>query len=403
MNLRLFKYMALCSNSYVIHNAYDFYTIYIDEIINKKTDEQLRNKTINHNSMDILTGLAKKLLKDRSYSVQKIKTSIDEKALRILISNNILYQNSTREIGFSHQILFDIIIAYSELKNETDLADFIQSSNDHPFYRSAVRAYLFYLRSCEPKDFIKQVKKALFSDTVAYHFKRLIAESLAEINPNSNKDYEFIAMIFEYDRGLFERIFLRAKSKGWFNCWLLILKKNPNDIEWQQSILENINKWMDTYSSETIEVWMQALKNNWKNAASYISNDLNKFLDIKNESIHDLIALILNDKYPDSFADVLTRYVDFGDKTNTLLWRHISKNISDGKFNCNFSEEDFVVNHLAKSDAFINLVMDDLKNGSVLKTYQAKVYFLVKTSITLHCHIKNADLKIMALNAYCSH
>jgi hypothetical protein len=386
LNLRLFKDVALCSNSYAIHNAYAFYNIYIEEIINKKIDEQLRNKAINHKTINILTGLAYKLLKRRSSSIQKRKESIDEETLRILVSNNILYENpSTREVGFSHQILFDMIIVYSESKNETDLADFIQSSNDHPFYRSAVRAYLFYLRSCESSGFIKQVKTALFIDTVAYHFKRLIAESLAEINPDTEKDYEFVATIFEYDRSLFERMFSRAKSEGWFNCWLLILKKHPNDIEWRQSILKNINKWMDAYSSETINIWKQALENNWENAVSYISNDLNKFLDIKNKGIYDLVDFILNDKYPDSFANALARYVDFGYETNILLWKHISKNVPDRKFNCNFSEEDFLVNHLAKSDDFINLVMDDLEKWERAENISGKSLFFSenKHNITL--------------------
>jgi hypothetical protein len=88
-----------------------------------------------------------------------------------------LIEGKSGSLSFSHQTLLDNLAVYSSLARGEDLAGFIKSHPPFPFLRPAVRAFVFYLRAHAPERFSRQVWAVLADENIAYHIRRLIAES----------------------------------------------------------------------------------------------------------------------------------------------------------------------------------------------------------------------------------
>lgn len=380
-NLRLFEAVAQRSESQTVRNAYELHEIYLDEVV-------LKNSNLGHPAMVILQQLADRLVHERSHLIPLAAFTGDETILRALVSNGVLYQDSVGNLGFGHQTLFDSLVVYSALARGDDLATFIKAHPPFPFLRPAVRTFVFHLRTHAPEVFPRQLWAVLTDEDVAYHFKRLIVESLAEIVPQE-KDWPLIRRLFQMQPELFRRLFWCVEGKAWFRFlvdhWLPSLGLPATDGEWYTLFVTHFDRWMDSHPKEVVTLWLHALSDGWDKTDRLqwrISIDLCKFSHWETKGIRELIEVLQKDSKSDRdmLGKVISRYVVATNQGDDLLWRYITKDVDKQdtqglsfgyKLHCephNFHKEQFLKDRLILSDQLLNLVINSLKKWAARDT-----------------------------------
>lgn len=227
-NLRLFEAIAQRNDCHAIRNTYELFELFLDEVVRKNSD-------LGHPAIVVLQRLADQMLHDRTHMVPLSVVTGGELSRQTLVSNGVLYQDSTGSIAFGHQTLFDSMVVYSALARGEELVTFIKAHPPFPFLRPAVRTFVFHLRTHAAGVFSRQIWSALVDDNVAYHFKRLIVESLAEMNMQEG-DWPLIRRMHQSQPELFRRMFWHLDGDTWFRLlvdrWLPSLGEPSLDGEW---------------------------------------------------------------------------------------------------------------------------------------------------------------------------
>jgi len=382
-NLRLFEAVAQRSDSLVIRNAYELHEVYLDEVVRK-------NHVLGDPAMAVLQKLADRLLHDRAQLVPIAVFSGNENVRRALVSSDVLYQDSSGSLGFGHQTLFDNLVVQSSLAQGDDLASFIKSHPPFPFLRPSVRTYVFHLRVHAPAVFSRQLWSVLADNDIAYHFKRLIVESLAELIPQDN-DWPLFRRLFKEQSELFRRLFWCIDGEAWFRVlvdkWLPSLKPVGIEGEWYGLFAKRLDRWMNTCPDEVVKLWQRALSEGWgdDNLAWQISVDLHKFEHWETEGIPELINTLMseNEADRDMLGQVVSRYVSATNEGDDLLWRYITKNVDDQEISrlsfgsvlhCephHFHNEKFLKDRLINSDKLLSRAIADLAKWASRDPYHS--------------------------------
>ena len=184
--------------------------------------------------------------------------------------------------------------------------------------------------------FLRQLWAALTDNDIAYHFKRLIVDSLAELIPQ-DEDWPLIRRLFKEQSELFRRLFWCIDGESWFRVlvdkWLPSLRPVDVDSEWHSLFAKRLDRWMNTCPDEVVKLWQRALSEGWddKNLAWQISVDLHKFNHWGAEGIPELIDALMNENKADRdmLGQVVSRYVSATSQGDDLLWRYITKNVDN--------------------------------------------------------------------------
>jgi len=397
-NLRLYEPIAKRGGSRAIRNTYELHEAYLDEVVRKAPN-------LGSPAMKALQDLADRLLHDRTQLMHPSAFSADESIRRGLVSNGVLFQDHNGSLGFGHQTLFENLATYASLARDEDLAGFICSHPPFPFLRPAVRTFVFHLRTHAPQLFPRQVWGALVDDGVAYHFKRLIAESLSEIVPEDN-DWPLLRRLFQGQPELFRRLFWRLEGDAWFRLlvdhWLPSLQSPVVDGEWFNMFANRLNCWMDTHPEDVVALWRRALSEGWgdvSHLARTISLHLHKFQHLATEGVPELIEalLVVNKEERDFLGTVISRYVAATDQGDDLLWRYIVRDVGHhdtqrlsfgNKLHCrphDFHNKDFLKGRLACSDEFLSLAVNTIEDWATRgehypSTHQLRSVFLHSSS-----------------------
>ena len=223
-NLRIYEKLAKLGKGLNPASAYELYDSFLEEIV-------VQNPLLADKAIVTLQSLADHLMQKRSQSCSKVIFHASEEVVRQLISQEVLWNLSPSTLSFSHQTLADCLIVRSALAKNKTLAEFILDHPQLPFIRPAVRAFFFFLRTHQPDSFRKQVWQVLLRDEIAYHVKRLICESLAEIVPVED-DWRLLRRIFQNHPDLFRRLLMHTKEVVWFNFlrqqWLTETQASEN-------------------------------------------------------------------------------------------------------------------------------------------------------------------------------
>ncbi|GET34908.1 hypothetical protein PbJCM13498_37710 [Prolixibacter bellariivorans] len=372
-NLSLFERLSGFQGVFNVRTTYDLYKAFIDFSLLQDTD------LVDH-IFEKIFSFADKLLKEREHSLPKTVINIDEHILHHLISKGVLNEEADGKVGFSHQTLFDNFVANNALKSGITLTQLILSHPPLPFYRPSVRSYLFFVRSQSFKSFSQNIRKTLSNDDIAYHFKRLVVETYAEMIPK-NDDWNLIRWMFLRQNDLFKRFLDALTSSHWFeliaNKWYPSFAHQPDNYEWLFTFLWKLDAWMNFYPNETVEIWNNALKENWGgNSVWIICHSLTRFKHYRVDGVKDLIHTLKESNNTDSHSmgKIYCNYIEATGDGYETLWDWMTRDISIkemsnwGKENELYCESHdlkdgtFLQKHLIKSEEFRNLVLKSLLN-----------------------------------------
>lgn len=260
-NLRIYERLAKLGVSLQPASAYELYNSFLEEIV-------VKNPTLGNEAIVALQNIAEQLMLSRSQSYSKASLGMSEEIVRLLISQEVLLENSPGTLEFSHQTLRECITVRASLAKNQTLAQFILQYPQLPFIRPSVRAFFFYLRASRLEIFGRQVWEVLSHDEIAYHVKRLIVESLAEIVP-VDKDWRSLQRIFQNHPDLFQRLLQRANNGAWWNMitqhWLPEAKLAQDRETWLLRFVQWLGVWINVYPTEVVAFWREAIAQQWAN------------------------------------------------------------------------------------------------------------------------------------------
>lgn len=375
-NLRLFAGIANRAEPYELRTPFQLQEAFIEEIIVK--DSKLGQK-----ALSVLHNTASYLVQNRVQSMPKSALSADEEIIQRLISQEVLALPRPGRIAFSHQVLLDAFVVRGSLSEGKKFVEFVMAYPPFPFIRPFVRTFLFYLRAHCPDEFSRQTWEVL-SSNAAYHLRRLVAESLAEIEIGKS-DWPMIQRLFNQTPDLFRRLFWRAKEECWFKYfsdqWLPSVLGSPNDKKWRLQFVDKLRIWMNTHPEKVISFWQEALSKEWcegQNPHWAIINALGKFEKWNTVGIRELLDILVDESEEEHIllGIPLSLYVQATNQGDSLLWRFITKQVEEedvsrsmlgNKLKCNsheFYDKHFLKNRLKNSTTLIDLALNALESWS---------------------------------------
>ena len=260
-NLRLFQPLADSNKlpSSTIRSAYQLNERFLQEIV--IDDHNLGSAAINN-----LQNMALRLLNDRAKSLSRAAFSTDDRLINRLISKGILFKPTEETLDFTHQTLRESLIVRATIANGTGLTDFIKNLPPLPFIRPAVRAFVLHLHAAHPESFGREISPALADEDIAYHIRRLLAETVTELEP-TDRDWSWVRRFFQNQPDLFRRFFSKAQNDAWFHLlhdkWLPALSANPDKESWYKQFLFLQNAWLARFPDKLITLWQQAFAEGW--------------------------------------------------------------------------------------------------------------------------------------------
>ena len=397
-HLRIYEKLAKLGKGLNPASAYELYNSFLEEVV-------VQNPLLSDKAMVALQGMAEHLMQKRSQSCSKTAFDTSEEVVRQLISQEVLWDPSPSGLSFSHQTLADCLTVRSTLAKKKTLAEFVLDHPQLPFIRPAVRAFFFFLRVHQPDSFRKQVWQVLSHDEIAYHVKRLICESFAEIVPIEN-DWELLRRIFQNYPDLFRRLLVRTQDNVWFNFlkqhWLIEVQASEDREDWLRQFCLKLSIWVNQYPTEIIALWQEAIALQWtdrQNLVRIISSGLDKFDAWDAEGVQKLLQTLAEAENVETeyslLGKILSRWVQAVNSGDDLLWKYITRNVDSedasrrdisAQLHCKpheFCQENFLVERLEQSDEMLTLVLSSLEHWSNADRYRENVLrtgFLESTS-----------------------
>ena len=228
------------------------------------------------------------------------------------------------------------------------LCDFIARLQPLPFIRPPVRTLLLCMRSQRGEAFAREVRAVIDSDAIAYHLKRLIVESLAELVP-VEADWGMIRHLAASAPELFRRLLWRVTGRSWLQFlaerWLPRALQDPNSGEQCRALLFRLGDWLNDDPEAIVSLWRTALTSGRTVAPRLhvdITYALDKFAHWGTVDLRELLALLI-ERTPEADAGllgrVLSRWVEATNSGDDLLWSWICRDASiddfrDPKLHC---------------------------------------------------------------------
>ena len=216
-------------------------------------------------AMAALVGMADRLQERRRLRLPRAAFSDDHALVERLLSADVLIEERLGTLSFSHQELLDCVSVRGAVRRGETLLDYLTSRPALPFVRPAARTFLFMLRAQDTGDFRQQARRVLESDDVAYHLRRLVAESLAEVTPEA-EDLRLVSFLMRRHPDLFERFASRLRDAGWIeHVWGLLddVRTGPDAARWTVRLLTLLNTWAGACPEVVVEAWRQAFTERW--------------------------------------------------------------------------------------------------------------------------------------------
>jgi hypothetical protein len=390
-NLALFADIAKRAGSYDASTAQALTRRYLDVIVRQ-------DAALGETCLVQLEAMAQQLLAERRLEVPRRRIGLSDDALARLLSAEVLHQSESGLISFGHQTLLDALAVARVEGQGVSLLAFIRSLPAVPFMRPAVRAFFAYLRLTDYRAFRTQVR-AVFDADVAYHLKRLVAESFADVAPEP-EDWGMIQQLFRKDAALFRRLHGATKSNAWHAFWherwvpIMMTERNPGLLT--EHVYQSAG-WQKSNPSAILAFWLWALRCDWAHKESIrkaISAQLEGF-DAWNEAgVRALFELLLvpPSRELHDLGKPLSRYVQTTSSGEDLLWQHIAGRVTDEDVTdldlkaqlrsapYEFCDEEFLVRRFKSSELLLDNSIGALEHWSHLRSESLRTAFLMETS-----------------------
>jgi hypothetical protein len=382
--LALFVELAQQEGSFNVVTSQALAQRYLDTIV--RTNDALGDAAIK-----AIEAMASEMLALRSLGVPHQRFTASPSIRRELCSLNVLQETQDGNLTFGHQTLLDVLVISGAVRSGVTLSEFIRGLPPVPFVRPSIRSFIAQLALGERRKFRKQLR-AVLTGSVAFHIRRLVAESFAEQVPQ-DEDWPLIRDLREKHRDVFQVIYAMARSIEWHRFWLkhfIPILKIKQDAEGLKGHVHRIAQWSNEDSAVVLSFWMEVLSLDWINGIE-ISDQLGMHLsDIKAENmalVAPLLERLLDMQLSDhSFLGrVIARCVKAGVVEDALLWRYIAGGINDddllqfrfdSKLRCHaheFGDQDdnFFLRRMERSTALLDLSLAAIERWS---TAQASRY-----------------------------
>jgi hypothetical protein len=351
-----------------IRSAHQLQARYLEEVVSK-------NPLLGPTAMSVLESLATRLISGRRLRLPSVAVAADPPVMRRLVSEGVLLETPEGAVQFSHQTLLDAVAVRGALARGHGLPQFVLSLPAFPFVRPAVRSFVAHLRALQPDVFERQVRATIDSAQVAYHLKRAIVETIAELPPTS-ADGTLVRFLWNNHPDLFRRCLARMEREAWLPVllehWACVLSNSEQDRALKAEFLLLVERWTTAHPQEVIRLWREALANGsaprqlgWR-----IAHAFKDFRSWSAPGVLDLItAVSKSDQEGFGFAGALiSRYVEATGEGDDLLWEYVTRLIHDEsgrldleKLRCeehHFHHKEFLGERLRISDRLLGNALD---------------------------------------------
>jgi hypothetical protein len=375
--LKLYVTLALSGIVAAVATPYEVFEVFIDELI-------LKNDQIGVAGLKTLYRMATDQLSSRSSITPRAKFAASE-ALAPLLSLGVLAERRAGILEFEHQSWSEILSVRAAIVEGQTLRDFVKAHPPLPFIRPIVRAFFFYLRTKDPKSFSRQVRAVVNDPEIAYHLKRLIAESFSEFAPTPN-DWGFIRELSDKHSDLFRRLLWRTRSAEWFlflrEHWLTHVQAREDSDELLMTFVSRLSDWTNDYPTEVVDLWMKAIREHWGTERHIRWQIIVSLADFKQWSapgVRALLELLLGE-HPNAERESLGKPISlFVSATNTgddLLWSWIICDFKGPRrlrldttedLHCQAHElcsASFLQERMANSEYLLNAALDSIAKWS---------------------------------------
>lgn len=146
------------------------------------------------------------------------KSRFDDRGedIKLLVSSGILTMSEQGAIGFSHQTVFEHVLARSFAKNDGQLSAYVLARKESLFVRPKLWAALAYLRNVEPVTYEAELWSIWNAQGLRKHLRFLLIEFMGSQPSPTDKEELLLAAASEQQE--LHAIVLKAitGSQGWF-------------------------------------------------------------------------------------------------------------------------------------------------------------------------------------------
>jgi hypothetical protein len=220
-------------------------------------------------ALDVLARVAARMQEKRTLEVSRAEMHAPTDVVQGLLSRGSLVATE-RGYTFAHQELLDVVAVRSAQRRGDRLHDFVAAHPALPFVRPTVRVFLHVLRAEQPAHFRREVRTFILDDRIAYHLQRLVAETLAEIHPETAEDVSLFKWLMRSHGDLFERFLQRAGAERWLEVTideLLPSARHSDDADrWTGRLLRHLGVWAVARPEVVLPTWRHAIEEGWPGA-----------------------------------------------------------------------------------------------------------------------------------------
>jgi GTPase SAR1 family protein len=379
--LALFVELVLHQGSFSVITGQALAQRYLDLIV--QNDNALGDQ-----AMHAIEALANEMLSSRSLSAPKQRFNASQKVLRRLQSLNVLLETKDGKLTFGHQTLMDVLVISSALRQGLSLKEFIDTLPPVPFVRPSLRSFVAQLATGKRREFRKQMR-AVFTSNVAFHIRRLIAESYTQQIPHDD-DWPMIQELRKNHREVFQVVYTKASLVEWHYFWLSHLVpalKKMRDADGMITHVNRVKQWVNEDIVGISTLWMESLSLDWLDGDRIADQLIFSLKELKTENLPHVVPLleqIINIPQPEHslLGHIVARCITSDAIHDKFLWRYIAGDIREedvielhfnNKLHCHPHEfgdknENFLKQRMVKSTSLLDLALADIVKWSQIKS-----------------------------------
>ena len=357
-----------------VSSAQELTETYLDEVVFKQAE-------LGQSAMLVLESMANQMLTERVSDLPRGSIQSSGEILQRLQSEQvILPTHNGKRLAFGHQTLLDSLAVRSAVRAGLSLLGFVKSLPAVPFVRPTVRAYFNHLRIGDAATFRKQLRAA-FDSNIAYHLKRLLAESWAASEP-ANADWPLLAHVEQHHLQLFHTIFERAQGKQWKDLfesrWLprVLLGQEVNNL---QLYVSKLSAWSEGSEDTIIEFWSSALHLDWiepRTITGQIGLQLQRLEEYPEHRTERLLSELVDLAGATDYflSSTLIRFATKTGRGDSLVWRYITGRLVGQKFDASQLRIDrfdqkFLKERFLASEQLLDTAVSSLETWSRSKAH----------------------------------
>ncbi len=375
--LALFIELAQREGSFNVVTSQALAQLYLDTIV--RADDAL-----GETAMEAIEIIANEMLNSRRLAVPHQRFIASQDMQRMLCSLNVLQETQDGDLTFGHQTLLDVLVISGALRQGVTLNEFIQSLPPVPFVRPSIRSFIAQLAMGERRELRKQLRTVL-TGGAAFHIRRLVAESLAELKPQDD-EWPLIRDLRENHREVFQVIYAQARLIEWHYFWLKHLVpvlKDLRDSEGLTAHAHLVSQWKNEDATGVLAFWTEILQLDGMGGNQFVGQLTHNLSQINTENL-PLVApllerLICMPRQEHSLlGHAIARCVEADSLEDIWLWRYIAGDISDNdlvgfhfdnKLHCQSHDfgnrrDNFLLHRMEQSTSLLDLALESIERWS---------------------------------------